>query len=72
VNVTQPPLCCKKEEKMDILFTGLFAVFLACISLLIGIVAKKPIRKILIYVFLGFIIGLFLGYFLAPVIISFY
>jgi hypothetical protein len=57
---------------MDLIVTVVFAALLAIVLCLIGIFTKKKIWRILIYTILGFIIGLPIGYFLTPIIISFF
>jgi hypothetical protein len=57
---------------MDLMVIAIIAVIIAVFALLLGILTKKPVKRILIYTFLGLMVGLIFGYFLAPVIISFY
>ena len=56
---------------MDLMVTGVVAIIIAIIAALIALIKRKKIGKILIYAFSGLIIGLLVGYFLAPTIISF-
>ena len=73
---TQKPLNLQyigwEGDKMDLIVTVVFASLLAIIICLIGIFTKKKIWRILLHTILGFIIGLPIGYFLAPIIISFF
>ena len=57
---------------MDIFATLIVAIIIGIIAAVIGIIAKKGIWRILIYAIAGLIIGLPLGYLLAPFILSFY
>ena len=56
---------------MDWIVTGVVALVMGIIGLLVAIFTRKKIGKILIYVLSGLIIGIPLGYLLAPFIISF-
>jgi hypothetical protein len=51
---------------------AIVAVLVAIISALIAVIAKKSIGKILLFAGIGLIIGIPVGYLLAPVIISFF
>ena len=57
---------------MDIFFTVIVAFIVAIAALLFAIFTKKKLKKILMYALFGFIIGLPIGYLLAPFILSFY
>lgn len=57
---------------MDWIVTGFVAVIMGIIALLIALITRKKLRKILIYAFSGLIIGIPVGYLLAPVVISFF
>ena len=57
---------------MDIMVTAVVAGVIAIMGVLIAIVTRKTIGKVFIYGILGLIIGLPVGYFLTPVIISFF
>ncbi len=57
---------------MDLLIVAGFAVLAAIVSALIAKFYKKPKMKILLFAAIGAIIGSPVGYFLAPVILSFY
>jgi hypothetical protein len=57
---------------MDIMVTIVVASFIAIMGVLTAIVTRKTIKKIFIYAILGLIVGLPVGYFLTPVIISFF
>ena len=56
---------------MDLIVTAGVAIIFAIIAVLIAIITRKKIKKVFIYGFSGLIIGLPIGYFLAPMIISF-
>jgi hypothetical protein len=56
---------------MDLIVTAGVAIIFAIIAVLIAIITRKKIKKVFIYGFSGLIIGLPIGYFLSPVIISF-
>jgi flagellar basal body-associated protein FliL len=62
----------KKGKNMDIIVTVAVAILIAIISVLFPIFTKKTIKKIFIFAILGLIIGLPVGYFLTPIIISFF
>lgn len=62
----------KKGKNMDIIVTVAVAILTAIIALLIAIITKKKIKKIVIFALLGLIIGLPVGHFLTPIIISFF
>jgi hypothetical protein len=57
---------------MDLFVTSIVAIIVAVIAVLIAIITRKRIGKILVYAFLGLVIGLPLGYILTPIIISFF
>jgi hypothetical protein len=57
---------------MDWIVTGVIAVMMGIIAVLIALITKKKLRKILIYAVSGLIIGIPVGYLLAPVMISFF
>jgi len=57
---------------MDWIVTGVVAVIMGIITLLIALITRKKWSKILIYAVSGLIIGIPVGYMLAPVIISFF
>ena len=56
---------------MDWIVTAVVSIIMGIIALLIAILTRKKIRKILLYTVSGLIIGIPVGYFLAPIIISF-
>jgi len=56
---------------MDLFVTAIVGIIVAVIAVLIAVIRKKKLRKIGIYAILGLIIGLSVGYFLTPIIISF-
>ena len=57
---------------MDIFVTAVVAIIVAILAVLVAIFTKKKIGKIFIFAILGFVIGLPIGYFLAPFIVSFF
>ena len=57
---------------MDLMVTGVVAIIIAIIAALIALIKRKKIGKILMYALSGLIIGLLVGYILAPDIISFF
>ena len=57
---------------MDIFVIVIAGLFAAIVTALVAVIKKKGIKKIFIYALVGFIIGLPIGYILAPFIISFY
>jgi hypothetical protein len=57
---------------MDIFIIVCAGIVVAIVAALVGIFKKKGIGKILVYALLGFVIGLPIGYILAPFILSFY
>ncbi len=61
----------QKGKIMDLIVTAGVAIIFAIIAVLIAIITRKKIKKVFIYGFSGLIIGLPIGYFLSPVIISF-
>jgi len=60
-----------KGKIMDIIVTAGVAIISAIIAVLIALITRKKIKKVFIYGLSGLIIGLPVGYLLAPVIISF-
>ena len=56
---------------MDWIVTGVVAVIMGIIGCLIAIITRKKMGKMLIYAVSGLIIGIPVGYILAPIIISF-
>jgi hypothetical protein len=65
-------LTIKKGKPVDIMVIAVVAISASIIAALIAVIKKKPIGKICIYAVLALIVGLPFGYFLAPVIISFF
>ena len=57
---------------MDIFITVIVAIVIAIVAALFAIFTKKKLKPVLLYTFWGIIIGLLIGYFLAPYILSFY
>ena len=57
---------------MDLIVTAVIAVVFAFIALVIAFITRKKIGTMLIYAVSGLIIGLPIGYLLAPTIISFF
>ena len=57
---------------MDIFVIVVAGLLAAITAALLAIIKKKGVKKIFIYALVGFIIGLPIGYILAPFIISFY
>ena len=56
---------------MDLIVMGIVGILAAIITILIAVFTKKKIGIIIIYGLIGMIIGIAIGYLLAPVIISF-
>jgi predicted PurR-regulated permease PerM len=57
---------------MDAMVTGFVAILIAVIAALIALIKRKKIGKIFIFAGSGLIIGLLIGYILAPTIVSFF
>ena len=57
---------------MDLMIIAAVAALAAIISAIIAIIIKKSKWKILLFAVVGIIIGLPLGYLIAPFILSFY
>ena len=57
---------------MDMMITAVVAVLATIIAIVIAVIAKKSKGKILLFAVIGLIIGIPVGYFLAPFIISFF
>ena len=57
---------------MDLIVMAVVAVLFALIAVMIALITRKKIGAILIYAGSGLVIGLPIGYFLAPTIISFF
>lgn len=57
---------------MDIFVIVIAGLIAAIVATLFAIIKKKDIGKIFVYALIGFVIGLPIGYVLAPFIISFY
>ena len=57
---------------MDWIVTAVVSIIMGIIALLIAIITRKKTGKILIYAVSGLIIGIPVGYFLAPIIIAFF
>ena len=60
------------RKNMDWIVTAAVSIIMGIIALLFAIITRKKIGKIVIYAVSGLIIGIPVGYFLAPVIISFF
>jgi hypothetical protein len=57
---------------MDLIVTAVVAVLVMIAAVSVAIIRKKKIGKISLYGVLGLMAGLPAGYFLAPMIISFF
>ena len=57
---------------MDIMVIAIVAISVTILTALIALIKRKPIGKIFIYAALALVLGLPFGYFLAPIIISFF
>ena len=57
---------------MDLFVTAIVAIIITIIAVLVAIITRRKIGKIFLYGILGLIIGLSIGYFLTPMIISFF
>ena len=57
---------------MDLFVTAVVAIIIAIIAVLFAIITRKRIGRVFLYGILGLIIGLPVGYFLTPLIISFF
>ncbi len=57
---------------MDVIVTASVAILFAVIAALIALIKRKKIGKIFIFAGSGLIIGLLIGYILAPTIVSFF
>jgi hypothetical protein len=57
---------------MDAMVIGVAAIIFAVIAAIIAIIKRKKIGKIFIYAGSGLIIGLIIGYILAPTVVSFF
>ena len=57
---------------MDIMVIAIVAVIVSIIAVILAVIQRKKIGKILIYAVIGLMTGLPIGYFLAPIIISFF
>jgi predicted PurR-regulated permease PerM len=57
---------------MDAMVIGVDAIIFAVIAAIIAIIKRKKIGKIFIYAGSGLIIGLIIGYILAPTVVSFF
>ena len=57
---------------MDIFVIVVTALVTAVVAALVAIIKKKGIKKFFLYALFGLVIGLPIGYILAPFIISFY
>ncbi len=67
--------CIEKEkpgEIMDLFIMGIAALLAAVIGAVVAVVTRQPKLKILTYAFIGLILGIPIGYVLAPVFLSFY
>jgi hypothetical protein len=62
----------QRGKSMDLMVTAVVAIIFAIIAVLIAIITRKKVRKVFIYGILSLIIGLPVGYLLAPAIISFF
>ena len=57
---------------MDIMVTAIVAISVSIIAVLFAVIKRKTIGKIFTYAALALIIGLTFGYFVTPIIISFF
>lgn len=57
---------------MDLMIMAVVAALAAIISTVIAVIAKKSKWKILLFAVIGIIVGLPLGYLIAPFVISFF
>jgi len=57
---------------MDAMVTSFTAILFAVIAAVIALIKRKKIGKIFIFAGSGLIIGLLIGYVLAPTVLSFF
>jgi len=57
---------------MDAMVIGVIAILFAVIAALNALIKKKKIGKIFIFAGSGLIIGLLIGYILAPTVVSYF
>lgn len=57
---------------MDMMIMAVVAILTSIIALLIAMITKKSKWNVLLFATIGLIIGMPLGYFLAPFVISFF
>ena len=57
---------------MDAMVTSFAAILFAVIAAVIALIKRKKIGKIFIFAGSGLIIGLVIGYILAPTVVSFF
>ena len=62
----------ERRNEMDIFVIVIAGLVAAIAAIPVAIIKKKDIGKIFVYALIGFVIGLPIGYILAPFIISFY
>ena len=62
----------ERRIKMDFFVVVIAGLIATVVAALVAIIRKKGIAKIFVYALIGFVIGLPIGYILAPFIISFY
>ncbi|MBT4638372.1 MAG: hypothetical protein HOC09_06070 [Deltaproteobacteria bacterium] len=57
---------------MDLFITGILALLAAVLGAAVALITHRPKLKILTYAFIGLILGIAVGYAVAPFILSFY
>jgi len=62
----------KPGDIMDLFIMGFVALIAAVIGAVVAIITHQPKLKILTYAFVGLILGVPIGYALAPFVLSYY
>lgn len=62
----------EKGDGMDLMIIGIAAAIFSIAAAIAAIILKKPKLMILLYWLIGAVVGFGIGYFAAPVIISYF
>jgi hypothetical protein len=66
------PINKQKGKLMDLMITVVIALITAIVAIVTALISRKKWKGILLYGLAGLIVGLPIGYFLSPTIISFF